>query len=227
MKLVYCLEDDEGIRELVSCALKSGGYEPVGFGTAKQFFEQIQKELPELIILDIMLPDENGISILKNLKGNIAYSKIPIIMLTAKTAEIDKVVALETGADDYITKPFGIMEFLSRVKAVLRRVNKNEEISDSIFVLNDLSVDTQKRIVLYKESEIYLTLKEFDLLVYLLKNKDLVVSRSDILEKIWGFNYQGETRTVDMHIKTLRQKLESSGCIDMIQTVRGIGYKIQ
>lgn len=227
MKLVYCLEDDEGIRELVSCALKSGGYEPVGFGTAKQFFEQIQKELPELIILDIMLPDENGISILKKLKGNIAYSKIPIIMLTAKTAEIDKVVALETGADDYITKPFGIMEFLSRVKAVLRRVNKNEEISDSIFVLNDLSVDTQKRIVLYKESEIYLTLKEFDLLVYLLKNKDLVVSRSDILEKIWGFNYQGETRTVDMHIKTLRQKLESSGCIDMIQTVRGIGYKIQ
>ena len=227
MKLVYCVEDDEGIRELVSCALKSGGYEPIGFGTAKQFFDQIQKELPELIILDIMLPDESGISILKKLKENTAYSKIPIIMLTAKTAEIDKVVALETGADDYITKPFGIMEFLSRVKAVLRRVNKNEEISDSIFVLNDLSVDTQKRTVLYKESEIYLTLKEFDLLVYLLKNKDLVVSRSDILEKIWGFNYQGETRTVDMHIKTLRQKLESSGCIDMIQTVRGIGYKIQ
>jgi len=227
MKLVYCVEDDEGIRELVSCALKSGGYEPIGFGTAKQFFDQIQKELPELIILDIMLPDESGIFILKKLKENTAYSEIPIIMLTAKTAEIDKVVALETGADDYITKPFGIMEFLSRVKAVLRRVNKNEDNSDSIFVLNELCVDTQKRTVLYKESEIHLTLKEFDLLVYLLKNKDLVVSRSDILEKIWGFNYQGETRTVDMHIKTLRQKLENSGCIDMIQTVRGIGYKIQ
>lgn len=225
MALVYCVEDDDGIRELISCALISGGYEVGAFDCAKPFYEQIQIRKPDIILLDIMLPDEDGISILKKLKAKENFAEIPVIMLTAKTSELDKVTGLEAGADDYVTKPFGVMELLSRIKAVLRRSSKYSPESDTITV-NGLVVDTSKRIVSYNNVEVSLTYKEFELLTYLMKHKSIAVTREKLMDKVWGFNFEGETRTVDMHVKTLRQKLEGVGCVDMIKTIRGVGYKI-
>lgn len=225
MALVYCIEDDDGIRELITCALISGGYEVGAFDCAKPFYEKIKTDKPDIILLDIMLPDEDGISILKRLKANQSFADIPVIMLTAKTAELDKVVGLEAGADDYITKPFGVMELLSRIKAVLRRSSKYTPESDVITV-DGLAVDTSRRIVSYNNAEVNLTYKEFELLAYLMKHKSIAVTREKLMDKVWGFNFEGETRTVDMHVKTLRQKLEAVGCVDMIKTIRGVGYKI-
>lgn len=227
MSLVYCLEDDDGIRELILCALKSGGYDALGFSTANEFKVQVKDKIPDIVLLDIMVPDEDGFSVLKNLKKNESTADIPIIMLTAKSNEIDKVNGLELGADDYITKPFGIMELLSRIKAVLRRSNKSSTTDTVVYRVNGLTVDVEKRTVTFNDKEITLTFKEYEILVYLLKNRGIAVSRDKLMSKVWGFEYEGESRTVDVHIKTLRQKLEAQGCENPIITVRGFGYKIK
>lgn len=225
MATVYCVEDDDGIRELILCALRSGGYDALPFDCAKAFYDGLKGGIPDLALLDIMLPDEDGITILKKLRADPSLKEIPVIMLTAKTTEIDKVQGLEAGADDYISKPFGVMELLSRIKAVLRRTGRQSTGSE-VITIDGLSLDISKRIVTYGEKEISLTYKEFELLAYLMEHKSIAVNRDKLMEKVWGFNYEGETRTVDMHIKTLRQKLEAAGCVDMIKTVRGVGYKI-
>ena len=238
MALIYCVEDDDGIRELISCALKSGGYEVKAFPKAKPFYEEIRNKEPSLVLLDIMLPDEDGYSILSKLKKDSHTQDVPVIMLTAKSSELDKVSGLEMGADDYITKPFGVMELLSRIKAVLRRAGKQNAEAD-VIEEQGVSLDASRRICSYNGQEVVLTYKEFELLRELMENapgamsrdellrhKSIAVSRDKLMEMVWGYEFAGETRTVDMHIKTLRQKLEAAGCTDLIKTVRGIGYKI-
>lgn len=219
--LIYCVEDDANIRELVIYALKTAGFEALGFSCASSFYKRAEEEKPDLILLDIMLPDEDGFTILEKLKSTKGMKHVPVIMLTAKTAEYDKVRGLDAGADDYVTKPFGVMELLSRVKAVLRRTEREE---GGAMVLGDLRVDEQKHEVFVKEKPVSLTFKEFELLAYLLKNKGIVLSRDKILDVIWNYEYEGESRTVDVHIGSLRQKLGECG--DMIKTIRGVGYKI-
>jgi len=222
--MIYCVEDDRSIRELIIYALKSNGYEAVGFSEGKPFFKELESKLPSLILLDIMLPGEDGIEILKKLKSSTKTRNIPVIILTAKSAEYDKVLGLDSGADDYITKPFGIMEFLSRVKAVLRRANTNNISNSYELTVGPITMNVDKHIVLTDKKEVVLTLKEFELLKYLMENEGIVLSRDKLLEKVWGYEYEGETRTVDVHIRSLRQKLEEAGAI--IETVRGVGYRI-
>lgn len=226
MAHIFCIEDDSGIRELISCALQSGGYTVEDFSSGKKFFRRLQEQQPDLILLDIMLPDEDGISILKRLKAETLTADIPVIMLSAKSTEIDKVTGLENGADDYITKPFGIMEMLSRIKAVLRRSRSDTEKSSNLLQTEDLILDLDRRSVAFQNRELSLTYKEFELLAHLMRNRGTAVSRDRLLEEVWGFQYEGETRTVDAHIKTLRQKLDAVGCQNLIQTIRGYGYKI-
>ena len=223
-KLIYIVEDDKNIREIVIYALKTAGFCGEGFENATEFYEGMSRDVPSLILMDIMLPDEDGITILKKLKNSQKWSQVPVIMLTAKTTEYDKVIGLDTGADDYITKPFGVLELISRVKAVMRRSQKASP-SDEALSMGELSVDEQKHRVSAAGEEIILTHKEFELLVYLMKNRGIVLSRDRILEVIWDYNYEGESRTVDVHIGSLRQKLGSCG--DMIRTIRGVGYKIE
>ena len=226
MPLIYCVEDDDGIRELITCVLRSGSYETEVFDCAAPFNEAVKKRVPDLILLDIMLPDEDGFSILRRLKADKATADVPVIMLTAKTAELDKVNGLESGADDYICKPFGVMELLSRIKAVLRRTGRKSVVSDSVLEIDGLSLDNEKRIVSYNGTEVTLTYKEFELLACLMRNRGIVLTREKLMEKVWGFDFEGETRTVDVHVKTLRQKLELAGCSGLIRTVRSVGYKI-
>lgn len=226
MALIYCVEDDNGIRALILCALQSGGYTAEGFSNGKEFFAQMKRQQPSLILLDIMLPDQDGISILKQLKAEMSTKEIPIIMLSAKSTEIDKVTGLENGADDYITKPFGIMELLSRVKAVLRRSSTPTESQSHQISCHDLVLDLDRRTVFFGQQEVLLTYKEFELLAYLMRNQGTAISRDRLLEEVWGFQYEGETRTVDAHIKTLRQKLEATECRNLIHTIRGYGYRI-
>ncbi|AEV68323.1 response regulator transcription factor [Acetivibrio clariflavus] len=220
--MIYCVEDDRSIRELIIYALKSNGYEAVGFDKAEPFYKELENKLPDLVLLDIMLPGEDGIEILKKLKASPKLRNIPVIMLTAKSAEYDKVLGLDSGADDYITKPFGIMEFLSRVKAVLRRsgnVSNPSEIS-----VGRITMYIDKHVVIADGKEVALTFKEFELLKYLMENAGIVLTRDKLLEEVWGYEYEGETRTLDVHIRTLRQKLGEAGAV--IETVRGVGYKI-
>ncbi|MCC8112140.1 MAG: response regulator transcription factor [Ruminococcus sp.] len=226
MPRIFCVEDDIGIRELITCALQSGGYQAESFISGKNFFRRLQEIQPDLVLLDIMLPDEDGISILKHLKVETLTAQIPVIMLSAKSSEIDKVTGLENGADDYITKPFGIMELLSRIKAVLRRSGNSTVNEPHLLEVQGLTVDLNRRTVFYHEMEVSLTYKEFELLSYLVTNHGNAISRDQLLERVWGFSYEGETRTVDAHIKTLRQKLDAAGCQNLIQTIRGYGYKI-
>lgn len=221
-KVIYCVEDDTNIRELVVYALKTAGFEAAGFINAGEFYEKIKAGYPDMIILDIMLPDIDGITILRKLRSNPESEMVPVIMLTAKTAEYDRVKGLDSGADDYVTKPFGVMELISRVKAVFRRTG-NEEINPEI-VQGDLRVDVKKHKVYVGKEQVLLTHKEFELLLYLLKNKGLVLSREKILDVIWDYGYEGETRTIDVHIGSLRQKLGICG--DLIKTIRGVGYRI-
>ena len=221
-QMIYCVEDDMNIRELVAYALKTSGYEAIGFENAAEFYKGLKEGNPDLILLDIMLPDEDGISILKKLRGKNEYKDIPVIMLTAKSTEYDKVKGLDVGADAYVTKPFGVMELISRIKAVLRRSQKS--ISTDMMLLGDIRLDIQKHEVTVSGKEVVLTYKEFELLTYLMKNQGIVLSRDKILEVIWNYDYEGESRTVDVHIGSLRQKLGSSG--NMIETVRGVGYKM-
>lgn len=226
MKLIYCVEDDAGIRELITLALSTADFEVVGFEEATSFYNALKKRTPNLILLDLMLPKIDGMSILKSIKNDSMYSDIPIIILTAKSMELDKVKGLESGADDFITKPFGVLELMARVKAVLRRTNKKDKI-ESLIEYSDLTMDYSKRILLYKDTPVVLTYKEFELLHYLMLNKGIVLSRDKILQEIWGYDYEGETRTVDMHIKTIRQKLDAVGCPDYVVTVRSAGYKLE
>lgn len=229
MKTIYCVEDDAGIRELITLALSAADFEVHGFEDAKGFYDEIKKKIPDLILLDLMLPKIDGMTILKELKKESDYKDIPVIILTAKSMELDKVRGLESGADDFITKPFGVLELLARVKAVLRRYGKNGQNSSEADVTeyNGLVLDYQKRTLSYKGIQVSLTFKEFELLHFLMLNKGIVLSRDKILQEIWGYDYEGETRTVDMHIKTIRQKLESAGCTNFISTVRSAGYKLE
>ncbi len=220
--MIYCVEDERNIRELLVYTLGSSGYEAKGVANGKELKKALKEEIPELILLDIMLPGEDGYAVLEYLKGRPDTQDIPVIMVTAKEAEYDKVRGLEGGADDFITKPFGMMEFLARVKAVLRRTKKQEQPKE--YHYKDLTVDMKSRKVWEKGRCVDLTLKEFELLRYLLENRGTVLSREKILEKIWGYEIYGETRTVDVHIRTLRQKLGEAG--GMIETVRGVGYRI-
>ena len=223
MKQVFIVEDDQNIRELISYALNNNGYKARGFADAKGLYEALEKEEPPILfLLDIMLDGEDGYTILGTLKNRVETKEIPVIMLTAKTSEYDKVRGLDMGADDYITKPFGVMELLSRVKAVLRRYGDSEE--RSVLVHNEIEMDPQKRQTLVNGNEVHLTYKEFELLYYLMNNLDVVLSRDRIMNEIWGYEYAGETRTVDVHIRSLRQKLGDAG--KYIKTVRNVGYKL-
>ena len=220
--MIYCVEDERNIRELLVYTLGSRGYEAKGVANGKELKKALKEEMPDLILLDIMLPGEDGYAVLEYLKGRPDTQDIPVIMVTAKEAEYDKVRGLEGGADDFITKPFGMMEFLARVKAVLRRTKKQEIPRE--YHYKELTVDMKSRKVWENGRSVDLTLKEFELLRYLLENQGTVLSREKILEKIWGYEIYGETRTVDVHIRTLRQKLGDSG--SLIETVRGVGYRI-
>lgn len=226
MAMIFCVEDDGGIRELISCALKSGGYEVKAFASAKPFYEALETSKPALILLDIMLPGEDGLTILSKLRSEPRFKDTPVIMLTAKSSEVDKVQGLELGADDYITKPFGVMEMLSRIKAVLRRIKTTEDESE-ILTVGGVSLDVSKRIVSVNSKEVTLTYREFELLMYLMRHEGIAVSRDKLMERVWGYEFAGETRTVDMHIKSIRKKLEAAGCEDVIKTVRGVGYRIK
>lgn len=220
--MIYCVEDERNIRELLVYTLGTTGFEAKGIRDGKELKKALKEELPELILLDIMLPGEDGYSILEKLKNNQETKDIPVIMVTAKEAEYDKVRGLDSGADDYITKPFGMMEFIARVKAVLRRVSKQSGKKE--YTYKGLTIHVERHQVFDRERQVELTLKEFELLRYLMVNQGIVLSRDQILEKIWGYEYAGETRTVDVHIRTLRQKLGESGFL--IETVRGVGYRI-
>ncbi len=220
--MIYIVEDDVNIREIEGYALKNTGYDVVCFEQSAELYKALDKELPKLIILDIMLPNEDGLSILAALRKDKRTRHIPIMMVTAKTSEMDKVKGLDLGADDYITKPFGIMELVSRVKALLRRAGGSDTISTLEY--QNVVMNVEKHSVTVDDATCELTYKEFELLRYLLENQEIVLSRDRIMERVWGFDYEGETRTVDMHIKTLRQKLGASG--DIIKTVRNVGYKI-
>ena len=220
--MIYLVEDDESIRELVIYTLKSQGFEAKGFERPSHFWKALEKEKPALLLLDVMLPEEDGISILKKLRMRPDTRKLPIIMLTAKSSEYDKVLGLDSGADDYVAKPFGMMELLARVKALLRRTEQAE--SEEVYRLGTLSVNKTRHEVYAAGQEVTLTLKEFDLLCLLLENKGRVLTRDQLLNRIWGYGFDGENRTVDVHIRTLRQKLGECG--EYIETVRGVGYKV-
>lgn len=220
MQSVYVVEDDANIREIELFSLKNSGYETKGFACAADFFKGLKKEKPSLILLDIMLPDEDGISLLEKLRKEPDTREIPIIMVTAKTTEIDKVKGLDLGADDYITKPFGVMELISRVKALLRRTQP--KVPEDVFVLGDIVLSKAKRSCKVSGTALELTYKEFELLSLLLQNAGLVQTRDVLMEKVWGTDFIGESRTLDVHIKTLRKKLGESG--QHIKTVRNVGY---
>ena len=224
-KWIYYVEDDTSIRELVLYALKTAEFQVMGFENAASFYKRMKEQQPDLILLDIMLPDEDGVSILKKLKSRPDTENIPVIMMTAKSSEYDKVLGLDSGADDYITKPFGVMELISRVKAVIRRSDRSKGSAGEVLKIGELVLDEQKHEVYARGQEVSLTFKEFELLSYLMKNRGLVLSRDKILNTIWNYEYEGESRTVDVHIGALRQKLGTCG--DFIKTIRGIGYKIE
>ncbi len=220
--MIYCVEDDNGIRELIIYTLTASGFAAKGFPRPGEFWKAMENEKPDLILLDIMLPEEDGISILKKLRSHTTTEHIPVIMTTAKGTEYDKVIGLDLGADDYLAKPFGMMEMVSRVKAVLRRATPQTK--DKLIVGN-IEIDQLRHKVWVKGNEITLTLKEYELLALFAENPGIVFSRDKLLEKVWGIDYSGETRTVDVHIGTLRTKLGEGG--NLIQTVRGVGYRME
>lgn len=220
--MIYYAEDDKGIRDLVIYTLKNTGFDAEGFCNGKALLDATEKRAPELILLDIMMPSEDGIEILKKIRNTPSIKNVPVIMVTAKNTEYDKIIGLDYGADDYITKPFGIMEMISRIKAVLRRSSNSSE-SDE-YSISGISLNVKSHVVTVDSVQVLLTLKEFELLKMLMTSRGTVLTRDLILEKIWGYDFDGETRTVDVHIRTLRSKLGSAG--DLIETVRGVGYRI-
>ncbi len=223
MAVVYIVEDDGSIREIESFALKNSGCSVEGFERASDFFKRLADKKPDLVLLDIMLPDMSGLEALERLRRVPETRRLPVIMVTAKSAEIDKVKGLDGGADDYITKPFGVMELISRVKALLRRASGYD--GEKIIRSGGITMDLEKRRVYVSEESVELTYKEFELLRLLLQNAGIVLSRDVIMDRIWGADYEGESRTLDMHIKTLRQKLGAAG--SCITTVRNVGYRVE
>ncbi len=219
--MICCVEDDNSIRELIIYALNNEGYEAMGFGEYSEFKSTLYSSNIDLIILDIMLPGKSGLEILKEIRGNEKTKTIPVMMLTAKTTEYDKIIGLDNGADDYMIKPFSIMELLARVRALLRRSSLSKTKSKIIY--KNIELDYDKRSVLVDGKPVELTYKEFELLYYLLSNVGKVLTRENIMTKIWGFDFEGESRTVDVHIATLRQKLKNASGV--IKTIRNLGYK--
>lgn len=219
--MIYIVEDDLNIQEIERFALKNSGYQVAGFETATEMWLAIERRLPELIMLDIMLPDEDGLSVLAKLRARPETRRIPVIMVTAKGEEIDKVRGLDAGADDYISKPFGVMEMIARVKALLRRTAGSEG-KENVLCCGSVLLDTERRMVYVEDKPIELTYKEFELLRLLMKNRGIVVSREVIMERVWDSNFEGESRTIDVHVRTLRQKLGEAGTL--IKTVRNVGY---
>lgn len=222
MALIYIIEDDDSIREIEEFALLNAGHKTVGFSCAKDFYKRLEDVIPDLCLVDIMLPDENGNDIVRKLRHNPETKKLPVIMVTAKTTELDLVKGIEDGADDYIKKPFSVMELISRVKALLRR-SKPEDARE--LVLDELVINNDKHEVSIKGRPIELTYKEYELLSMFVINRGIVLSRDSIMDKVWGTDYEGESRTIDMHVKTLRQKLGDYG--NKIRTVRNVGYVIE
>ncbi len=220
--MIYCVEDDAAIRELMVYTLNNSGFEAIGFEDGRSFKTAIKDTLPELIMLDIMLPDVDGIQLLKELKSNNSYRDIPVIMATAKGTEFDKVKGLDLGADDYLAKPFGMMEMLSRIKAVLRRVYKDES---HVYIFEDIKLDDTSHEVSVNNKLIELTLKEYELLKLLLSNPRRVITRDELMSVVWDSEIYGETRTVDVHVASLRTKLGNSG--SYIKTIRGVGYRLK
>ncbi len=220
--MIYLVEDDDSIRELVIYTLNNTGLPAQGFGHPRDFWKAMEKDTPELLMLDIMLPEEDGLSILHKVRDNPRTAKLPVMMLTAKGTEYDKVVGLDAGADDYMPKPFGMMELLARVRALLRRTAPRNP--DTEYRLGCLTVSPARHIVTVKDQDVTLTLKEYEVLKMLLENQDVVLTRDQLLGEVWGYAFSGESRTVDVHIRTLRQKLGPAG--EYIETVRGVGYKI-
>lgn len=224
--MIFCVEDDSGVRNLMIYTLGAGGFEAKGFNDGTELFTALKEEIPDLIMLDIMLPGDDGITILKRLRSNADTKDIPIIMATAKGTEYDKVIGLDSGADDYLAKPFGMMEMVSRVKAVLRRSRQKEENSNIKSIQSGLlELNMSEHIVSVNGERISLTLKEYELLRLFMDNQGRVFTRDQLLQNIWGSDYMGETRTVDVHIGTLRSKLGECG--DYIETVRGVGYRLE
>ena len=223
--MIYYVEDDGGIRQLVVYTLNNSGFEAVGFEDGAGLFAALKEEKPDLILLDLMLPGEDGISILKRLRADGQTAGLPVIILTAKNGEYDKVVGLDQGADDYVTKPFGMMELLSRIRAVLRRSGAaNASASSSKIRIGGILLDDDAHEVFVHKKKVELTLKEYQLLKLLMENKNKVLTRDTILERVWGYNFDGETRTADVHVRTLRSKLGQEG--NLIETVRGVCYRI-
>ena len=222
MAFIFIVEDDANIREIETIALKNSNYEVKAFENAKDFYKKLEETIPDLVILDVMLPDESGYKILKNLRMSEKTRKIPVIMVTAKTQELDMIRGFDEGADDYIKKPFSIMELISRVKALLRRTVSAEV---KVLQIEELRLEHERHIVSVNEEVIELTYKEYELLRLLMTNKSMVLSREVIMRQVWGTDFEGESRTVDMHIKTLRKKLKDAG--SRIKTIRNVGYLIE
>ena len=221
--LIYVVEDDKNICEIESYALKNSGYDVEEFGCATDFYKILKVRIPDLVLLDIMLPDEDGLSIVQKLRGEKETKELPIILVTAKSSELDKVKGLDRGADDYISKPFGIMELISRVKALLRRSNRIQV--EKNMQLDDISMNVESRMVFVQGEPLELTYKEFELCKLFLQNVGVVLQREVIMNRVWGTDYEGESRTLDMHIKTLRHKLGTQG--QHIKTVRNVGYRME
>lgn len=221
MALIYVVEDDKSIQEIEVFALSNVGYQVEGFGSARELYHALGRQMPDLLLLDVMLPDEDGLSVVRKLRSEENTASLPIMMVTAKTTELDKVKGLDMGADDYVTKPFGVMELISRVKAILRRSAKPED-KEKVLKLGSVVLDREKRAVYVNDVLCELTYKEYELLKLLMTNAGIVTARDVILNKVWGIDFEGESRTLDMHIKTLRQKLKDEG--NMIKTVRNVGY---
>ena len=217
--MIYIVEDDRNIQEIELFALKNSGYQAVGFETAQDFYRALDERLPELILLDIMLPDEDGICVLTKLRARAETRQIPVILVTAKGTELDKVKGLDAGADDYIAKPFGVMEMIARVKALLRRSGAHE---DRLLTCGSVTLDAEKRMVSVEGQPVELTYKEFELLRLLMKNHGIVISRDVIMERVWDASFEGESRTIDVHVRTLRAKLGDAGAL--IKTIRNVGY---
>ena len=222
MTLIYIVEDYDSISEIEMIALKNCNYDVKRFDRSSVFLKKLEETLPDLVLLDIMLPDENGYEVVKKIRKNPVWRKLPIIMVSAKSTEIDMVRGLDEGADDYIKKPFSIMELISRVKALLRRTQDKDPV---LLKVNDITLDYTRHLVYVKDEPVELTYKEFELLRYLMINVEVVLSRDAIMRVVWDTDFEGESRTVDMHIKTLRQKLKESG--KNIKTIRNVGYVLQ
>ncbi|MBR1860633.1 MAG: response regulator transcription factor [Lachnospiraceae bacterium] len=220
--MVYCVEDDSSIRDLMIYTLKASGFDAMGFESDEGFWDAMRQTCPEMVILDVMLPGQDGLTILQKIRSTPVWADIPVIMATAKDSEYDKVIGLDSGADDYLAKPFGMMEMVSRIKAVLRRSGNKKKV---VITNGRLVLDESRHTVSYDGKQLMLTLKEYELLKLFMENTGQVFTRDNILSAVWGMDFVGETRTVDVHIGTLRTKLEEAG--DLIQTVRGVGYKME